>query len=188
MNKMGQLPARSADGKPATEGNVVLTIRIVPHDASWAEQQAREVERLKLGLGGLVIEPVGSTAVPGLAAKPVLDLLVGLDAVADAQSVVSGLVDLGYRQGQSLSGEPGIAFLELADPANGPPFHLHVAPRDSDYWRDMIAFRDALRRDPQLGREYELLKRRLAAEHPTGIDAYSAGKSGFVARVLGRAQ
>lgn len=167
---------------------MVHTIRIVPHDAAWAEQRAREVERLKRGLGELVIEPVGSTAVQGLAAKPIIDLLVGIDAAGDAQVVVPQLVALGYRQGHSLSDEPGTFFLERADEANTGTFHLHLALHAGAYWHDMVRFRDALRNSPELAGEYEALKRQLAAKHPDDIDAYSAGKSDFVARVLGGAR
>jgi GrpB-like predicted nucleotidyltransferase (UPF0157 family) len=163
---------------------VVRTIEIVPHEMSWAARRAEEVERLRSGLGDLVIEHVGSTAVPGLAAKPVIDLLVGLHAPSDAERIVAGLGALGYRQGQSLSHEPGTFFFERAGDGESQVFHLHVAPRTSRYWHDMVSFRDALRRDPRLAHDYAVLKRQLAAIHPSDIDAYSAGKSDFVARAL----
>lgn len=163
---------------------MVRTIEIVPHDTSWADHRAREINRLKRGLGDLVIEPVGSTAVTGLASKPVIDLLLGLDAASDAQTVLPQLVALGYRQGQSLSDEPGTFFLARADEANSGTFHLHVAPRGGPYWHDMVRFRDALRQNSVLAAEYEALKRRLAAAHPDDIDEYSAGKTAFVAQVL----
>lgn len=163
---------------------MVRTIEIVPHETSWADRRAEEVERLRSGLGDLVIEHVGSTAVPGLAAKPVIDLLIGLHAASDAERIVAGFGALGYRQGQSLSHEPGTFFFERTGDGESEAFHLHVAPRTSRYWQDMVSFRDALRRDPRLAHDYAVLKRQLAAIHPSDIDAYSAGKSDFVARAL----
>lgn len=163
---------------------MVRAIRLVPHENCWIERRADEVERLKKGLGNLVIEHVGSTAVPGLAAKPVIDLLIGLDAGSDGERVVAGLGALGYRRGQSLSDEPCTFFFERTDGSECGTFHLHVAPRRSNYWHDMIKFRDALRADSSLASAYEALKLRLATAHPNDIDAYSAGKSDFVARAL----
>lgn len=163
---------------------MVRTIEIVPHKTTWAERRAEEVKRLRSGLGNLSIEHVGSTAVPGLAAKPVIDLLVGLDAASDGERVAAGLSALGYRQGQSLSDEPGTFFFERTDHDKSGTFHLHVAPLASVYWHDMVSFRDALRVDLRLARDYAVLKQQLAAMHPNDIDAYSAGKSEFVARAL----
>lgn len=158
-------------------------ITILPHDPSWAKRRADEVARLKSRLGDLLIEHVGSTAVPGLAAKPVIDLLVGLDDASDGERVSGCLKALNYQKGQSQSNEPGTLFFERTDGSGG-TFHLHVAPRESVYWRDMLNFRDALRADPDLACEYVALKERLAAAFPHDIDAYSAGKSDFVAAAL----
>ncbi|MGW8705077.1 GrpB family protein [Brevundimonas sp. NPDC055812] len=162
---------------------VVRMITILPHETSWAMRRADEVARLKSRLGDLLIEHVGSTAVPGLAAKPVIDLLVGLDDSSDEERVSRCLKALGYQKGQSQSNEPRTFFFERTDDSAG-TFHLHVAPRDSVYWRDMINFRDALRTDEDLAYEYVALKQRLAATFAYDIDAYSAGKSDFVARAL----
>ena len=156
-------------------------VEIVPYDSSWPERFDAERRRLAGLLPGAEIEHFGSTAVPGLAAKPVVDVIALVD---DLDRPIPVLVE---RGGYSYPADYN-ATLEarrwLCRP--GPErreFHLTLTD-SRDEWRRRLAFRDALRADDELARGYEALKRELAALHRHDREAYSAAKSAFIARVL----
>lgn len=129
------------------------------------------------------IEHVGSTAVPGLAAKPIIDLDVLLKDSADFPDVVALLAPLGYQH----QGDLGIAGREaFSIPPNSFPHHLYVCMPDSDEYRRHVAFRDYLRAHPDVAAEYSALKRDLAARCGTDRDEYTRAKSHFVLDILAR--
>jgi GrpB-like predicted nucleotidyltransferase (UPF0157 family) len=130
-------------------------------------------------LGGGV-HHVGSTAVHGLAAKPIVDMIAGVRDLDEARAAHEPLEADGYF---STPHRPGIAHHFDKGSSDG-RFGLHLTEPGSDLWRERLAFRDALRADPALAAEYEALKLRLAAEHPDDVAAYTAGKRELVARVL----
>ncbi len=166
---------------------------VLPHDPRLAERARAERGRLVRLLGPWLVdgvEHVGSTAVPGLAAKPVIDLMA---SVADPDVVV---VEAGERLAADGwchvppdldSGGLWRRFFVKPD-ARGQRrvAHLHVILAGHPRWADQIAFRDALRRDDRLARSYEDLKRRLAARHTGDREAYTAAKAEFVADALRR--
>jgi GrpB-like predicted nucleotidyltransferase (UPF0157 family) len=172
-------------------------ILIVPYDPAWAEMFAREKACLEDAIGEWTvrIEHVGSTAVPGLAAKPVIDIGVSLRSFRDALLCITPLVELGYRcMGEF--GLPGrIFFRKVTDnPLPGQTFdgvaRTHqVHMYEEGHWEDVahILFRDWLRTHPETAREYEALKRELAAKH-NDVNEYAEAKSGFVRGVLNQAR
>jgi GrpB-like predicted nucleotidyltransferase (UPF0157 family) len=142
-----------------------------------------EAERALLGRlldpwleGG--IHHVGSTAVPGLAAKPIIDMMAGVRDLDEARAAFEPLRGLSYEYEPH---RPGIAH-HFAKPAYG----LHLTEPGSDLWLERLAFRDALRADPDLSAEYEALKLGLAQKH-VALAAYTGDKRPFVARVLASA-
>lgn len=159
-------------------------VRLEPHDPSWRERFEREARELRdvAGDRALAVEHVGSTAVEGLPAKPVLDVLVAVPDDATARGLVDPLEALGYEHRPTDVHDR--TFL-----AKGPPedrtVYCSLTPAGSDTYREQLAFRDALRADPRLREEYAALKRRLAAEYPEDRDAYTEGKSAFVEQALG---
>ncbi|MFC6837175.1 GrpB family protein [Halomarina ordinaria] len=162
------------------------TVRLEPHDERWHRAFEREAARLRDLLGPRLqrVEHVGSTAVPGLSAKPVLDLSVAVASLAVARACVPRLERAGY---QHRPGDPVADRVFLArGPADRRTHYLTLTERGSDTWHDHLAFRDALRDDPETRRAYARLKRHLAARHPTERAAYTDAKSAFVERVLGR--
>lgn len=129
------------------------------------------------------IHHVGSTAIPGIAAKPVIDIVAG---VAGFEKARAAFEPLGQELYVSDPHRPGIAH-HFAKPSRRLPemtYGLHLTEERSDLWRERLAFRDALRGDADLTAEYEALKFRLAHEHPDDLEAYTHGKRAFVARVL----
>jgi GrpB-like predicted nucleotidyltransferase (UPF0157 family) len=126
------------------------------------------------------IEHVGSTAVPGLAAKPKIDILVGLRAWADLASAVERLRGIGYGH------EPQIDVPRHLSMKRGHPttHRVHLVEVGGAEWKDVLAFRDALRADADLRDRYGELKRELALEHRDDHQAYSAGKSPFIEALI----
>ncbi|MDF1504671.1 GrpB family protein [Roseisolibacter sp. H3M3-2] len=161
------------------------SVRLAAPDAGWAGAYADEAARIRAAVGGLpvAVEHVGSTAVPGLVAKPILDLLLGRPADVPGEAYVAPLAALGYVH-RGPYGIPGREYFVRDDAAGLRTHHLHLVREGSALWRDHLAFRDALRADPALAAEYAALKRALAAAHAADREAYTDGKGAFVRRVL----
>jgi GrpB-like predicted nucleotidyltransferase (UPF0157 family) len=130
----------------------------------------------------IAIEHVGSTAVPGLAAKPVIDI----DAVVPPDQVgtaIARLAALGYRH----KGDLGVPGREaFAHPAGTPRHHLYVCPAGNTALANHLAVRDYLRANPDAARAYGELKKELALRFADDVDGYVEGKSGFILDVLRR--
>jgi GrpB-like predicted nucleotidyltransferase (UPF0157 family) len=164
-----------------------------PHDPRLTELAATEKARLVVVLTPWLVdgvEHVGSTAVPGLAAKPIIDLMA---SVRDPDAVVDRAGDRLAADGWCFvppeldSGGPWRRFFVKPDQSGQHRYaHLHVIAAGHPRWAEQLAFRDALRRDDELARRYADLKRRLAAEHAEDREAYTEGKGEFVRDALGR--
>ncbi len=175
-------------------------IALVAYDPHWPEQFAHEAARVHAALGDdlvLAVEHFGSTAVPGLGAKPVIDLLVGVRSVAEARErAVAPLEALGYSYWRD-NPNPGHMFFVKGLPPNGPrTHHIHMVepgtfpdPKNEGFlfW-DRLLFRDSLRVNPDEARRYEDLKRALAARHPGDREAYTEGKTEYVYGVMQKAR
>lgn len=165
-----------------------MGVTVVDHDPGWAAWFEAERAGLARVLcpwlhGG--IHHVGSTAVPALAAKPVLDMIAGVRDLAAAAPAITALRGLSYAHGPH---RPHALWFYKPAPA-GPEehaCHLHLTEPGSDLWRERLAFRDALRADPELARQYQELKRQLGRS-AVGLSDYAAGKRSFVASVLASA-
>jgi GrpB-like predicted nucleotidyltransferase (UPF0157 family) len=159
-------------------------IRVVDHDAGWRRAFEAEHDRLRAVLGplGCGVEHIGSTAVPGLAAKPILDIMVGVARQELVEAAVSRLAELDYDR-RPAGDFPGRTFLRRIDTRGRVTHHLSLTVKGGGYWRDQLTFRDALRRDPYLVRRYADLKRELAARSPHR-DIYTREKTAFVREVL----
>lgn len=160
-----------------------MPIVVVPYDPAWPVLFHSLKERLWPAVAGhaLAIEHVGSTSVPGLAAKPVIDIDIVVDSPALSAKAIEGLTTLGYAHG----GDRGIVGREWMQPPTDTPRHnLYVCLSDAESYQNHIALRDYLRANPDSVREYGELKFRLAEQFPDDIDAYVEAKSDFIARVL----
>jgi GrpB-like predicted nucleotidyltransferase (UPF0157 family) len=159
-------------------------VRVVPYDPAWPELFAAEVARLDPILlshgGALRLEHTGSTAVPGLAAKPVLDILAGIHDESERRGVIAALQEGGHvHRGEQ--GIPGRDFFRRGEPRQ---YHVHLAVIGGSFWRDHRAFRDYLRAHADVADSYAMLKRELAARYPLDREAYIDGKSAFVQAIL----
>lgn len=158
------------------------------YDVRWADRALVEQEKLAALLAPWLvdgIEHIGSTAVPGLAAKPIVDVMASvtdLDLVV-AQASKSLEADGWCYVPPELDGRPWRRFFVKPDPTGRRrEAHLHLIAAGHPRWEAQIRFRDALRRDQGLAREYEELKRRLTKAHGHDREAYTRGKAEFVER------
>lgn len=170
-------------------------ILIVDYDPQWPVvfHDLSRVIGGALGELALYTEHVGSTAVPGLAAKPIIDLDVVIASGAQLPAVVQALTSLGYEHQGDLGIQQREAFNRQGDdvPRDGtgkvwPEHHLYVCVKDSREIRRHLAFRDHLRANPPEVVAYGALKRRLAGQFRDDREAYVAGKTKFIEGVLGR--
>lgn len=153
------------------------------YDPGWAEAFDLERTRIEQQLGSRVaaVEHIGSTSVVGLAAKRLIDIMVGVraDSVTDC---IALLTALDYQR--DTSGDfDGRVFLRRLGPDGQSTHHLSLTEPGGAYWRDQIAFRDALRADPVLVSGYAELKRKLAADHGRSLE-YTMAKTDFVREAL----
>lgn len=159
-------------------------VRLAPPDPGWPARFEREREALEEAIGERVrggIHHVGSTAVSGLEAKPIIDILAGVRDLDAGRACFEPLANLGYLHAPYLPKE--MHWFCKPHPARR-THHLHLVPADSQRYRDELAFRDLLRTDPQLADRYAALKRELAKSHRTNRDAYTEAKSAFVRAAL----
>lgn len=163
------------------------TVRIEEHDPAWVELAAALIAELDVRLAPWLegpIEHVGSTAVPGLPAKPIVDLMAPVRALASAVDADPVLADAGWELvPPELDGRPWRRSYVLPD-GDRRIAHLHVVERTHDRWRDALVFRDELGTRPDLAASYAELKRSAAASHPDDREAYTVAKSTFVERVV----
>jgi GrpB-like predicted nucleotidyltransferase (UPF0157 family) len=156
-------------------------IVIVEYDASWPERYEAEAARLSEALGDVAarLEHVGSTSVPGLAAKPVIDIQLSVQSFEPADRYADPLRRLGYEQFPDPATPEHRIFVL---PKGGGPrqVNLHVCEVGSEWERRHPAFRDRLRADPVARDEYAALKRKLALEHGNDVEAYADAKGEFI--------
>jgi len=129
------------------------------------------------------VHHVGSTAVPGLEAKPIIDILVGVLDLETARGCFAPLAELGYVYAPYLPEQ--MHWFCKPDPADR-THHLHLAPLGSRRFRDELAFRDRLRGDPALAERYVELKRELAGKYRDDREVYTEAKAPFIAEALER--
>lgn len=154
------------------------TILLADSDLAWPKLFDAPAARAAAALGPIParIEHVGSTSVPGLPAKPVIDLDVVVTA-ADIPSAIERLAALGYAH----KGDGGLPGREAFwSPRGEARHHLYLCTPDALAFQDQILFRDYLRANPEIAREYAALKRELAARHGADRAAYQTGKEGFI--------
>ena len=160
-------------------------LRLGEYDAGWPGRFATEAGRVRPALGSraLAVEHVGSTSVPGLGGKPVLDLAVAVASEADADACVAPLEALGYEYRGTYGPDPRRRYYVLSQSGERVA-HLHLYILPAAGWDEMLAFRDSLRADPELTAAYFAEKHRVAAEVAWDKGAYSVTKGRFVERVL----
>ena len=160
------------------------TVIVLPYDEAWERDFLAIRDRIRDALGDPArrIEHVGSTAVRGMHAKPIIDLDVVIDDASVLGEVIDALARIGYRH----EGDLGIAGREAFRYEGGEPLpahHLYVCPKDSPELARHLAFRDYLRAHPETAGAYSRIKEEGAARYPDDIGMYIAYKSAFIERI-----
>lgn len=158
-------------------------VQVVDYDPQWPGtfEQLRSYLWPAVSDVALGIEHVGSTAVEGLRAKPVIDACIVVASSEDVHACIERLATIGYAH----SGNLGVPDREaFRSPDLLPRHHLYVSPRESLSLKNHIRFRDYLRFNPEAVRQYGELKSALAHRFPVDIDHYIAGKTEFILRIL----
>lgn len=163
-------------------------IEVVPADPQWPRRFAEEAATIhrELGIDGLGIEHIGSTAVASLAAKPIIDILLLPPPGHDPHRLIEPLERLGYQYWSENPDTERLFFVKGMPPfGTGRTHHVHVMELAEASRR--LLFRDWLRNHPEDARHYAQVKLDLAQRFPADREAYTRGKDGIVAQILGRA-
>jgi GrpB-like predicted nucleotidyltransferase (UPF0157 family) len=163
-------------------------IVLLPHDAAWHDVFVEEAGYLTVILGNAIldIQHTGSTSIPGIVAKPILDITIEVNEIAWVDEATSTMEDAGYIS----LGENGISGRRFFIRRQGDvrKCNIHIFPTGHPEIAWMLDFRDYLRAHPEAALEYEQLKHELALKFPNDIDSYSMGKSEFVKNILSKAK
>lgn len=161
-------------------------VNLRPYSTEWPVLFMREKARLEDAIGRHVrdIQHVGSTSIPDMPAKPIIDIGVAVDNFEAAAVCIAPMEALGYKY----KGENGIPRRHFFHRGRPRAYHLHMNEVSSKDWRQQIAFRDYLIAHPEAAAAYAALKRELAARYPNDREAYLAGKAPLIEEILRLAQ
>lgn len=148
----------------------------------WAELYRQEESRLQTILGSVLrgIEHYGSTAIPAIKAKPIIDILAGITRLDDGPELVRPLAALGYEY----AGENIVPGHHIFGKGIERTHLLHIVEYESEIWNEALLFRDTLRADPETAHEYEALKITLSRKYAESRADYTAAKAAFIQAVL----
>jgi GrpB-like predicted nucleotidyltransferase (UPF0157 family) len=164
---------------------------IVPYDPAWPDLYDEEMERVTGAVGHIIrrIAHVGSTAVPGLAAKAIIDMTAGVADADSAELCLKPLARIGYADVAPQPDEDASWYYCLGKhPPRGCRYHLHLMEFPSAFWDKHLLFRDYLRAHPDAAQEYKQLKRELAARFRDDRPRYTEAKDDFIEKTLKQAR
>ena len=159
-------------------------IELVPYSAAWPASFLEEAALLRSALAQWLVaapEHIGSTAVPGMVAKPVIDIMAPVESLQASRSAIQAAAAIGYCYAPYKSDQ--MHWFCKPSPEHR-THHLHLVEHASPLWLERLAFRDALRGSASLAFEYQALKRALATQHANDRDAYTEGKTQFIKSIL----
>lgn len=162
---------------------MVREIQVVPYDSRWPERFAREADRLRAIFGAQVvaIHHIGSTAIPNVSAKPIIDVLVEVVSIEAIDAFNQEMIERGYLP-KGEFGIPGRRFF-IKGTEERRFHHVHVFQAGDPEMERHLAFRDYMIAHPDEAEAYTVLKRELAREFPHDAEGYMAGKNDFVVEV-----
>ncbi|MEW6625008.1 MAG: GrpB family protein [Bacillota bacterium] len=159
-------------------------VKLVAYRNEWAEKFKYECELIAdvTGIEGSKIHHIGSTSVPGMIAKPILDIMIEVNKTDDATLLIPFLNEIGYTFFGEC-GRPGRLFFVKGKP-NNCTHHLHVVEKGSIYWKNNLRFKELLIQKPDLAAAYAIVKVNLARKYPYNREEYRINKSKFIDKVL----
>lgn len=161
---------------------------IVEYDPQWPILYEEEKRRILEAVGHkvLAIDHIGSTAVPGLGAKPIIDIMAGVHQLADADECLPCLQKIGYIDVTPEPENPEWYYC-LGKGPHSTGYHLHLVKFMNDHWRRHLLFRDFLRTHPEVAQQYYELKKKLALEYGSDRVGYTNAKTSFIESATARA-
>lgn len=167
-------------------------IYIVDYNPLWVKLAEEEISILKKLLADhdwvTDIQHIGSTAIPGLAAKPIIDIYLGARSIEEAEKAIGLLEKIGYVFWYDNPNKEKMFFVKGMPPfGTGRTHHVHIVKYDSDYWQARILFRDYMRNHPNEIQDYANLKYELMQKHRNDREAYTDAKSEYIAAILKKA-
>lgn len=164
---------------------------IVDYDPHWVTLYDEEKRRIHEVVGNIIvwIEHIGSTAVHGLEAEPVIDIMTAVNNLSDAKKCIEPLQKIGYeyQSGHEVR-FPKRRFFRKGNPPKEQHYHLHMVELASDFWKKHLLFRDFLRTHSEVAQEYCELKKKLATTYGTDHEGYTAAKTPFIESVVAKAK
>ena len=187
MKSAGRRNVANDTNKPSSIGLGRGVVRLHTSDPAWADAFLAETARLAqqvadAELPPLLFEHIGSTAVPGLDAKPIIDLMAGHQPGIEPHAYFPTLENAGYES-RGPQGIPEREFF-VRGTESVRTHHLNLVPFGRTFWRDHLMFRDRLREEPEVRTAYAALKRQLAVAHPEDREAYTDGKADFILHII----
>ncbi|UYG04539.1 GrpB family protein [Halomonas sp. LR3S48] len=161
-------------------------VRLVDYDSAWPAcfeaERGRLLKRFSAEL--IDVQHIGSTAIPGMPAKPIIDVMAGVASMAMADDLFEPMLDHGYVTSVEFNASLTDRRWFMRHANGRRTHHLHVVVHDGELWHQRLAFRDALRADPIQATRYAALKRELASRHQADREAYTQAKGEFVRLVI----
>ena len=169
-------------------GQHKYNLSVVPYRSGWVDLFEHEADLLRgvLGEKGLCIEHCGSTSIPGMAAKPIIDIIIAVVSLPQAVELIPAVESLDYEY-RPIDTVPERMFFRKEPFPEHRTHHLNLAQQDSKFWVNQLAFRDYLRNHDHMAAAYVDLKVRLAEDAIRTGEIDREGKTDFVARVLEQA-
>ncbi len=163
-------------------------VKLLPYNPKWQVAFEKEKKFLLKELYGLVlnIEHIGSTSIPGIVAKPIIDMLMAVSSLEDVSELRNKLEKIGYEYREN--GSDDIQILFVKGPEEKRTYYLHITELNSIEWQNSIGFRNYLRKNPERAKQYSDLKSELAVKYSHDRAKYSANKANFVRETIELAQ
>ncbi|NHK31252.1 MAG: GrpB family protein [Asgard group archaeon] len=165
------------------------SVKLVKYNPKWPKQFDLEKQLILKTFQNFAIhvEHIGSTAIPGVSSKPIIDIMVGIESLAKLAKYIELFKTIGYNFNPEWEDEhPERKALDKYE--NGLRIHLYVVEFNTDYWLRHIQFRDYLREHPEVAKEYNRLKVKLAEKYREDRSAYTSGKSQFIKKIEKKAK
>ena len=161
------------------------TVEIVEHQSNWIVLATDVCQQVELAGGNLLeeVQHVGSTAVPELRAKPILDIAAGIKSLSTIPELVKRLTDVGYIYRGNAGNNGGHLFVWESSP-NIRTIHLHVVKHQDRQWNNYLLLRDVLCQNSEIREQYAQLKKQLKNRYPNDRKAYTSAKCDFIEKVI----
>ena len=165
-------------------------VEIVNYDLQWPTLYEKEKALIQKAIGNITvrIEHIGSTAVPGLGSKPIIDIMAAVNTLSDAEQCIEPLQSIGYEYVPEYEASiPERRYFHKGHPPKEQHYHLHMVELTSDFWKKHLLFRDYLRTHPKIAQKYHQLKKRLALKYGSNREGYTEAKTSFIKSIVAKA-